>query len=136
MKCVEVFSLEVKTEEAIKKGEIKMAKNHLYVGSRKFNYQRNQDGTYNFTDDSLRAAHMLQVDNIQGTVKSFTDPDANGSYKIQHKDSNGVVLREDVYTSPSPTKIQVVRTMNTGERMTIIYDDDAGTETASAITKA
>jgi hypothetical protein len=71
---------------------------------------RLQELDFSLTQDYLRNTTQIVTFNVDGTVQ-----------KVQHKDINNVVIREDVYTY-SGDIITEVRTMNTGESITITYN--------------
>lgn len=62
---------------------------------------------------------LLQFENIPGTTQTISY-DANGNVQsITHKNSSNVAIRTDVFTF-TDSNITEVRTLNTGESLTIM----------------
>ena len=71
----------------------------------------------------LKSALLLQEDNIPDTTQSITfDSDGNVS-QIVHKDSSQTAVRTDVFTFGA-SSITEVRTLSTGESLTIVTNTD------------
>lgn len=73
--------------------------------------------------DNIKGAITLQEENIPGTTQTITF-DANGEIsQIVHKNSSNVAVRTDVFTFGTNT-ITEVRTLSTGETLTIVTNTD------------
>ena len=74
---------------------------------------------YDIADSESRINAALQEENIPGTTQTITF-DADGNVQsIVHKNSSNVAVRTDAFTFGTDT-ITEVRTLNTGESLTIV----------------
>ena len=78
----------------------------------------------------LKSITTLQEENIPDTTQTITF-DGNGNVsQIVHTDGNNVAIRTDVFTFAA-NSITEVRTLNTGESLTIVTDTDTLTTTVT-----
>ena len=70
----------------------------------------------------LKSAFTLQAENVPDTVQSITFDNAGNVAQITHT-RNSVAIRTDVFTFAENT-ITEVRTLSTGESLTIVTDTD------------
>lgn len=74
----------------------------------------------NKIEDGIYKARHLFVDYIDGTTQYPTYDIKGDITKIEHKDARNNILRTDTFTH-TPTLITEVRTLNTGETLTLKY---------------
>lgn len=78
--------------------------------------------TYDLRDAEATRMIMLQEENIPGTVQTITFDDDGNISQIVHSD-NDVTVRTDVFSFGAIT-ITEVRTLSSGENLTIVTDTD------------
>lgn len=71
----------------------------------------------------LKSAIALEEENIPGTTQTISFDSSGNVSQIVHTNSNNVAVRTDVFTFGVDT-ITEVRTLNTGESLTIVTNTD------------
>lgn len=84
----------------------------------------------NETIENIEIEQRLQEDNIPGTTQMITFDQSGNVSSIVHTDGNDNTVRSDVFTFGTNT-ITEVRTLSTGESLTIVTNTDTLTTTVT-----
>ena len=81
------------------------------------------NNVYGVMDEENRVSVLLLAETIPDTTQTISFDSAGNVSQIVHKDSNNNTVRADVFTFGENT-ITEVRTLNTGDVLTIVTNTD------------